>query len=100
MVARLRADGYDVPVLEATQYALTLLDLHAKMELYQSRETYMEPPKKDKSKHKKKSVPMRNGTSFLLGNLVPVLALICLFHFISLEFQIRIANADTGVRRD
>ena len=46
MVNRLRKDGYDIPVLEAAQCAMTLLELYAKMGLYQSRETYMEPPKK------------------------------------------------------
>ena len=46
MVNRLRKDGYDIPVLEAAQCAMTGLELYAKMGLYQSRETYMEPPKK------------------------------------------------------
>ncbi len=46
MTARLRADGYDVPVLEAAQCAMTLLELYARMGLYQSRMTYMEPPEK------------------------------------------------------
>lgn len=46
MTRRLRADGYDVPVLEAAQCAMTLLELYARMGLYQSRITYMEPPEK------------------------------------------------------
>ena len=46
MTARLQADGYDVPVLEAAQCAVTLTELYARMGLYQSRQTYMEPPKK------------------------------------------------------
>lgn len=46
MTGRLRADGYDVPVLEAAQCAMTLTELYARMGLYQSRQTYREPPKK------------------------------------------------------
>ena len=46
MTARLRAEGYDVPVLEAAQCAVTLAELYARMGLYQSRQTYMEPPEK------------------------------------------------------
>ena len=46
MTARLKAVGYDVPVLEAAQCAMTLTELYARMGLYQSRQTYMEPPKK------------------------------------------------------
>ena len=46
MTARLRAEGYDVPVLEAGQCAVTLAELYARMGLYQSRQTYMEPPEK------------------------------------------------------
>lgn len=46
MTARLRADGYDVPVLEAAQCAMTLLELYARMGLYQNRLTYMDPPEK------------------------------------------------------
>lgn len=46
MRSRLQKDGYDVPVLEAAQCAMTLLELYARMGLYQSRETYMEPPEK------------------------------------------------------
>lgn len=46
MTARLRGDGYDVPVLEAAQCAMTLLELYARMGLYQSRQTYMDPPEK------------------------------------------------------
>lgn len=46
MTRRLRADGYDLPVLEAAQCAMTLLELYARMGLYQSRITYMEPPEK------------------------------------------------------
>ena len=44
MTSRLRADGYDVPVLEDAQCALTLLELFAWMGLYQRRQTYLEPP--------------------------------------------------------
>ncbi len=46
MTARLRADGYDVPVLEAAQCATILAELYARMGLYQSRQTYMAPPEK------------------------------------------------------
>ena len=46
MTARLQADGYDVPVLEAAQCAMMLTELYARMGLYQSRLTYMEPPEK------------------------------------------------------
>lgn len=46
MRSRLQKDGYDVPVLEAEQCAMTLLELYARMGLYPSRETYMEPPEK------------------------------------------------------
>jgi allantoin racemase len=46
MRSRLLADGYDVPVLEAAQCAMTLLELYARMGIYQSRVTYMEPPEK------------------------------------------------------
>lgn len=46
MTGRLKADGYDVPVLEAAQCAVTLTELYARMGLYQSRQTYMEPPEK------------------------------------------------------
>lgn len=46
MTARLQADGYDVPVLEAAQCAITLTELYARMGLYQSRQTYMAPPEK------------------------------------------------------
>ena len=46
MTARLQADGYDVPVLEAAQCAIMLTELYARMGLYQSRLTYMEPPEK------------------------------------------------------
>lgn len=46
MTDRLKADGYDVPVLEAAQCAITLTELYARMGLYQSRQTYMEPPEK------------------------------------------------------
>lgn len=45
MTGRLKADGYDVPVLEAAQCAITLTELYARMGLHQSRQTYMEPPK-------------------------------------------------------
>lgn len=46
MMGRLRADGYDVPVLEAAQCAVALTELYARMGLYQSRQTYMTPPEK------------------------------------------------------
>lgn len=46
MTSRLRGEGYDVPVLEAGQCAVTLAELYARMGLYQSRQTYMEPPEK------------------------------------------------------
>ena len=46
MTARLQADGYDVPVLEAAQCAMMLTELYARMGLYQSRQTYMDPPEK------------------------------------------------------
>lgn len=46
MTARLKADGYEVPVLEAAQCAVTLTELYARMGLFQSRQTYMEPPEK------------------------------------------------------
>lgn len=46
MTGRLRAEGYDVPVLEAAQCATILTELYARMGLYQSRQTYMEPPEK------------------------------------------------------
>ena len=46
MTGRLKVDGYDVPVLEAAQCAVTLTELYARMGLYQSRQTYMEPPEK------------------------------------------------------
>ena len=36
--------GYDIPVIEAAQAAVMLLELSAKMQLKQSRITYMEPP--------------------------------------------------------
>lgn len=46
MRSRLLADGYDVPVLEAAQCAMMLTELYARMGLYQSRQTYMDPPEK------------------------------------------------------
>ncbi len=46
MMSRLRADGYDVPVLEAAQCAVALTELYARMGLHQSRQTYMAPPEK------------------------------------------------------
>lgn len=46
MTNRLKADGYDVPVLEAAQCAITLTELYARMGLYPSRQTYMDPPEK------------------------------------------------------
>lgn len=47
MRQRLLAEGYDVPVLEAAQCAVTLTELYARMGLYQSRQTYMPPPEKE-----------------------------------------------------
>lgn len=44
--ARLLEDGLDVPVLEASQCAMGLIELYARMGLYQSRHTYHEPPAK------------------------------------------------------
>ena len=46
MRGRLLADGYDVPVLEAAQCAMMLTELYARMGLYQSRQTYLDPPEK------------------------------------------------------
>ena len=42
--AALMNDGYDIPVLEAAQAALKLLELSAQMNLRQSNITYMTPP--------------------------------------------------------
>lgn len=42
----LLAENYDVPVIEAAQAALKMLELHAKMGLRHSRLTYMTPPEK------------------------------------------------------
>ena len=36
--------GYEIPVIEAAQAAVMLLELEAKMHLKQSRITYMRPP--------------------------------------------------------
>ena len=38
--------GYEIPVIEAAQAAVMLLELEAKMHLKQSRVTYMRPPKR------------------------------------------------------
>lgn len=38
--------GYDIPVIEAAQAAVMLLELEAKMKLKQSRITYMRPPER------------------------------------------------------
>lgn len=38
--------GYDIPVIEAAQAAVMLLELYAKMNLRQSRITYMRPPER------------------------------------------------------
>ena len=46
MTGRLQERGYDVPVLEAAQCAVTLTELYARMGLYPSRLTYMDPPEK------------------------------------------------------
>lgn len=46
MTRRLLDDGYDVPVMEAAQCAVTLTELYARMGFHQSRQTYMEPPEK------------------------------------------------------
>ena len=46
MRGRLLADGYDVPVLEAAQCAMMLTELYARMGLYPSRQTYLDPPEK------------------------------------------------------
>jgi len=43
---KLNEAGYDVPIVEAGQAALTLLELYAKMGFRQSRQTYMAPPQK------------------------------------------------------
>ena len=42
--AALLRDGYDIPVIEAAQAALKLLELSAQMQLKQSNITYMTPP--------------------------------------------------------
>ena len=42
--AGLLAQGYEIPVIEAAQAAVMLLELYAKMHLKQSRITYMRPP--------------------------------------------------------
>lgn len=42
--AGLLAKGYDIPVIEAAQAAVMLLELEARMGLKQSRITYMRPP--------------------------------------------------------
>jgi len=42
----LLSSGYDVPVIEAAQTAVIMLEMYAKMNLKQSRVTYMPIPKK------------------------------------------------------
>ena len=44
--SKLLGRGYDVPVIEAAQAALMMLEMYAKMGLKQSRLTYMTPPVK------------------------------------------------------
>lgn len=44
--ATLKSQGYEIPVIEAAQAAVMLLEVEAKMHLLQSRITYMRPPKK------------------------------------------------------
>lgn len=44
--ARLKASGYEIPVIEAAQASVMLLELEARMHLLQSRITYMRPPKR------------------------------------------------------
>lgn len=44
--AELMERGYDVPVVEAAQAALNTIEMYAKMNLKQSRQTYMRPPEK------------------------------------------------------
>ena len=44
--AGLLLKGYDIPVIEAAQAAVMLLELSAKMDLKQSRITYMRPPQR------------------------------------------------------
>lgn len=44
--AELMGRGYDVPVVEAAQAALNTIEMYAKMNLKQSRQTYMRPPEK------------------------------------------------------
>lgn len=48
MTSRLKADGYDVPVLEAGQCAMLLTELYARLGIHPSRQTYMTPPEKEK----------------------------------------------------
>ena len=102
MVNRLRKDGYDIPVLEAAQCAMTLLELYAKMGLYQSRETYMEPPKKDSNTLSincpKSQIPDWD-LAFWPADSVPVFTLIRLCHLIALKLQVGISQTDPGVRR-
>ena len=38
--------GYEIPVIEAAQAAVMLLELEARMRLKQSRITYMRPPER------------------------------------------------------
>lgn len=44
--AKLLEEGYDVPVVEAAQAALNMIEMYAKMGLKHSRMTYMTPPAK------------------------------------------------------
>ncbi|MGN0732551.1 MAG: aspartate/glutamate racemase family protein [Emergencia sp.] len=44
---RLEQMGYEIPVVEAAQAALNMLEMYAKMGLKHSRITYMKPPQKD-----------------------------------------------------
>ena len=44
--ARLLAEGFDVPVVEAAQAALNTVEMYAKMKLRHSDLTYMRPPEK------------------------------------------------------
>jgi len=44
--ALLKKSGYEIPVIEAAQAAVMLLELEARMHLLQSRITYMRPPER------------------------------------------------------
>ncbi len=43
---KLLAEGFDVPIVEAAQAALSTIEMYAKMKLRHSRLTYMAPPEK------------------------------------------------------